>query len=36
MHFIVGLADISGTALRTWDLYLLYDDRPIGSLAHGG
>ena len=35
MHFIVGLADISGTALKTWD-HLLYDDRPVGLLAHGG
>ena len=35
LHFLVGLADQTETALKAWNK-LLYDDRPIGSLANGG
>ena len=35
LHFLVGLADQTEIALKAWDK-LLYDDRPIGSLANGG
>ena len=35
MHFVVGLADQSETALKTWD-HLRFDGALVGSLAHGG
>ena len=35
LHFLVGLADQTEIALKAWDK-LLYDDRPIGSLANDG
>ena len=35
LHFLVGLADQTEASLKAWDR-LLYDDRPVGSLANGG
>ena len=35
MHYIVGLADQAEVALKAWDK-LLWDDKLVGSLAHGG
>ena len=35
MHFVVSLADLSETALKTWD-HLLFDGALVGSLSHGG
>ena len=35
MHFIVGLADIAESSLKTFD-QLLYDGKAVGSLAKGG
>ena len=35
LHFLVGLAYQTGITLKACD-QLLYDDRPIGSLASGG
>ena len=35
LHLLIGLADQTQIALKAWDK-LLYDDRPIGSLANGG
>ena len=35
LHFLVGLADQTEATLKAWDR-LLYDDRPVGSLANGG
>ena len=34
-HLLVGLADQTEASLKAWDM-LLYDDRPVGSLANGG
>lgn len=35
LHYIVGLADQAGGALKVWDK-LLYDDAKVGSLSQGG
>ena len=35
LHFLVGLADQTEIVLKAWDK-LLYDHRPIGSLANDG
>ena len=35
LYFLVGLADQTEASLKAWDR-LLYDDRPVGSLANGG
>ena len=35
LHFLVGLADQTEASLKTWNR-LLYDDRPVGSLANAG
>ena len=35
LHFLVGLTDQTEASLKAWDR-LLYDDRPVGSLANGG
>ena len=35
LHFLVGLADQTEASLKAWDR-LLYDDRPVGSVANGG
>ena len=35
MHYVVGLADQAEAALKAWDK-LLWEDKLVGSLAHGG
>ena len=35
MHYVVGLADQTETALKAWEK-LLFDDMPVGSIANGG
>ena len=35
LHYVVGLADQAEAALKVWDS-ILYEDKPVGSLAHGG
>ena len=35
LHFLIGLPDQTETSLKACD-WLLYDDRPVGSLAYGG
>ena len=35
LHYVVGLADQAEEALKVFDR-LLYNETPIGSLAHGG
>ena len=35
LHFLVGLADQTEASLKAWNR-LLYDDKPVGSLANCG